>query len=126
MSNLTITVEEETLKKARIRALTEGTSVNEVLRGFLESYAGVKAEQAAALVIGFMGPNRVTALLILSQVILSLQLPFAVIPLVQFTSDRKKMGEFVNRRGTIALAWFTTAAIVVLNLLLLWQIYRGV
>lgn len=49
MSNLTITVEEETLKKARIRALTEGTSVNEVLRSFLESYAGVKAEQAAAL-----------------------------------------------------------------------------
>ena len=49
MSNLTITVDEETLKKARIRALTEGTSVNEVLRNFLESYAGVKAEQAAAL-----------------------------------------------------------------------------
>ncbi|MBV8361533.1 MAG: hypothetical protein JO189_26905 [Deltaproteobacteria bacterium] len=49
MSNLTITVDEEILKKARIRALTEGTSVNEVLRSFLESYAGVKAEQAAAL-----------------------------------------------------------------------------
>lgn len=49
MSNLTITVDEETLKKARIRALTEGTSVNAVLRSFLESYAGVKAEQAAAL-----------------------------------------------------------------------------
>jgi plasmid stability protein len=49
LSNLTITIDEETLKKARIRALTEGTSVNEVLRTFLESYAGVKAEQAAAL-----------------------------------------------------------------------------
>ena len=49
MSNLTITIDEETLKKARIRALTEGTSVNEVLHSFLESYAGVKAEQAAAL-----------------------------------------------------------------------------
>ena len=49
LSDLTITVDEETLKKARIRALTEGTSVNEVLRSFLESYAGVKAEQAAAL-----------------------------------------------------------------------------
>ncbi|HVN07400.1 MAG TPA: Nramp family divalent metal transporter [Patescibacteria group bacterium] len=80
----------------------------------------------AALVIGLMGANRVTALLILSQVILSLQLPFAVIPLVQFTSDRGKMGEFVNRPGTVALAWFTSAAIVVLNALLLWQIYRGV
>jgi hypothetical protein len=49
MSNLTITVDEATLKKARLRALTEGISVNEVLRTFLESYAGVSAEQAAAL-----------------------------------------------------------------------------
>jgi plasmid stability protein len=49
MSNLTITVEEDTLKKARIRALTEGSSVNEVLRKFLEAYAGVSAEQRAAL-----------------------------------------------------------------------------
>src|SRR5271168_76090 len=45
----------------------------------------------AALVIGLMGPNRVTSLLILSQVILSLQLPFAVVPLVQFTSNRARM-----------------------------------
>jgi manganese transport protein len=80
----------------------------------------------AALVIGLMGANRVTSLLILSQVILSLQLPFAVIPLVQFTSDRAKMGEFTNRPGTIALAWFSAAAIVVLNALLLWQLFRGV
>ncbi|HXZ19155.1 MAG TPA: Nramp family divalent metal transporter [Candidatus Acidoferrales bacterium] len=80
----------------------------------------------AALVIGLMGPNRVTSLLILSQVILSLQLPFAVVPLVQFTSSRSKMGEFANRPATVALAWFAAAAIVVLNALLLWQIYRGV
>jgi plasmid stability protein len=49
MSNLTITVDEETLKKARIRAVTEGTSVNEVLRSFLESYAGFDSEQQAAV-----------------------------------------------------------------------------
>jgi plasmid stability protein len=49
MSNLTITVDDATLKKVRLRALTEGISVNEVLRNFLESYAGVSAEQAAAL-----------------------------------------------------------------------------
>lgn len=72
------------------------------------------------------GANRLTSLLILSQVILSLQLPFAVVPLVQFTSDRAKMGEFTNRPGTIALGWFTAAAIVMLNVLLLWQIHRGV
>jgi len=49
MSNLTITVDGAILKKARLRALTEGASVNEVLRRFLESYAGVSAEQSSAL-----------------------------------------------------------------------------
>src|SRR5947207_7762104 len=54
----------------------------------------------AALVIGFAGENKVTSLLILSQVILSFQLPFAVIPLIRFTGDRSKMGEFANSRFT--------------------------
>jgi plasmid stability protein len=48
VGNLTITVDEESLKKARIRALQEGTSVNALLRDFLEAYAGVRAEQATA------------------------------------------------------------------------------
>ena len=79
----------------------------------------------AALVIGLMGDGKVTGLLILSQVILSLQLPFAVVPLVQFTSDRRRMGEFTNHPAITWLAWFTAAAIVALNALLLWQIFRG-
>jgi plasmid stability protein len=49
MPNLTITVDDDSLKKARIRALSEGTSVNALLRDFLESYAGVRNEQAVAL-----------------------------------------------------------------------------
>jgi hypothetical protein len=49
MSNLTITIDEATLKKARLRALNQGTSVNELLRRFLESYAGVSAQEASAL-----------------------------------------------------------------------------
>ena len=53
----------------------------------------------AALVIGIAGESKVTALLIFSQVVLSFQLPFAVIPLIQFTNSRKKMGEFVNSRA---------------------------
>src|SRR5712691_1457609 len=69
----------------------------------------------AVLVIGLMGEGRVTALLILSQVILCFQLPFAVIPLIQFTSDRAKMGEFTNSRATIMVAWITTAMILGLN-----------
>jgi plasmid stability protein len=48
MTNLTITVDEQTLKKARIRALEEGTSVNAVLRDYLESYAGVRRERREA------------------------------------------------------------------------------
>lgn len=49
MTNLTITVDERALKRARIRALEEGTSVNAVLRGYLEAYAGVSREQGEAL-----------------------------------------------------------------------------
>ncbi len=79
----------------------------------------------AALVIGIAGESKVTSLLILSQVILSFQLPFAVIPLVQFTSSRSKMGEFVNSRLTIAVAWIVAAAILFLNAELLWLIFRS-
>src|SRR6266852_295424 len=78
----------------------------------------------AALVIGIMGEGRVTALLILSQVVLSFQLPFAVIPLIQFTSDRSKMGEFTNSRITAVFGWAMAAAIILLNTALLWLIWR--
>ncbi len=78
----------------------------------------------AAIVIGFMGEGQVTNLLILSQVILSFQLPFAVVPLVLFTSDRKKMGEFVNRPWVVVTAWVVTAAILALNASLLWLVWR--
>ncbi len=79
----------------------------------------------AALVIGFAGENKVTSLLILSQVILSFQLPFAVIPLIQFTGDRSKMGEFVNSRFTKAVAWVVAGAILFFNAELLWLIFRS-
>jgi len=78
----------------------------------------------AALVIGIAGENKVTSLLILSQVILSFQLPFAVIPLIQFTSDRTKMGEFTNSRFTQVIAWIVAAAILFFNGELLWLIFR--
>ncbi|HJQ29143.1 MAG TPA: hypothetical protein VJ827_07360 [Rubrobacter sp.] len=48
MANLTITVDEETVKRARIRALEEGTSVNALLREYLEDYAGVRRERREA------------------------------------------------------------------------------
>jgi manganese transport protein len=79
----------------------------------------------AAFVIGFAGEDKVTSLLILSQVILSFQLPFAVIPLIQFTSDRLKMGEFTNSRITTAVAWVVAAAILFFNAELVWLILRS-
>jgi manganese transport protein len=79
----------------------------------------------AILVIGIAGEGKLTALLILSQVVLSFQLPFAVIPLVQFTSDRAKMGSFVNSRATTVIAWGVAAAILFFNGELLWLIFRG-
>ncbi len=80
----------------------------------------------AAIVIGIAGEGKVTALIVLSQVILSFQLPFAIIPLVQFTSDRAKMGEFVNSRATSVIAWIVAAGVLFFNGELLWLIYRGV
>jgi manganese transport protein len=79
----------------------------------------------AVLVIGIAGEGQVTSLLILSQVVLSFQLPFAVIPLILFTGDRNRMGEFTNSRFTVVVAWIVAAAILFFNAELLWLIFRG-
>ena len=73
----------------------------------------------AVVVTLLYGESGTAKLLILSQVILSLQLSFAVIPLILFTGDRKKMGEFVNPAWLKILAWTVAAVIVGLNLKLL-------
>jgi manganese transport protein len=70
-------------------------------------------------VTAFYGERGTGKLLVLSQVILSMQLPFAVIPLVQFVSDRRKMGSLVISRPLAVLAWIIAAVIVVLNVKLL-------
>ena len=70
----------------------------------------------AVLTIYFAGEQSTFGLLILSQVILSMQLPFAVIPLIHFTSDRGRMGSFSNTGWVRVLAWATAAVIVGLNL----------
>ena len=67
------------------------------------------------IVVAFTGERGTEKLLLLSQVILSLQLSFAVIPLVLFTGNRKKMGEFVNAPWLQALSWFVAALIAGLN-----------
>lgn len=75
----------------------------------------------ALVVIILFGEGSTTNLLIFSQVILSLQLPFAVIPLVMFTSNRSLMGEFVNPFWLKAVAWLVASIIVALNSWLLLQ-----
>jgi manganese transport protein len=79
----------------------------------------------AAIVAGLYGERGVGELLILSQVILSLQLGFAVVPLVMFTSDRQKMGQFTNALWLKLTAWLITAIIVLLNAYLLVQTLSG-
>jgi manganese transport protein len=79
----------------------------------------------AALFIMTRGEGAVDDLLVLSQVVLSLQLSFAVIPLIYFTSDRKKMGEFANKPWVVALAALTAAIIVGLNANLVVQQVAG-
>jgi manganese transport protein len=79
----------------------------------------------AVIVIGFAGEGKVTSLIVLSQVVLSFQLPFAIIPLIQFTGDRAKMGGLVNSRLTQVVAWVVAAAILFFNGELLWFIFRG-
>jgi manganese transport protein len=69
----------------------------------------------AVLVIGISGEQRVDQLLVLSQVVLSLQLGFAVIPLIHFVSDKKKMGVFRIKKTTMLIGWSIAALLLFLN-----------
>jgi len=79
----------------------------------------------AVIVSVIYGESGTGKLLVLSQVILSLQLSFAVIPLVQFTGDRAKMGEFANPAWLKGLAWSVAVVIGGLNAWLLFQTFAG-
>ena len=79
-----------------------------------------------ALIVAILyGEKGTGQLLVLSQVILSLQLSFAVVPLVLFTSSRAKMGVFVNRPVVQIVAWVVSGIIISLNVFLLWQTFVG-
>jgi len=70
----------------------------------------------AVFIIGFRGDSSVTDLLVLSQVVLALQLPFAMFPLLQFTSSRKRMGEWRNGRGLMVAGWASAILITAMDL----------
>jgi manganese transport protein len=99
-----------------------------IMEGFLHHKMNVWLRRGitmipSLIVIGFgVDPLRI---LILSQVSLSFQLPFAMIPLVLFTNNSKIMGEFANNRRTKVLAWLTTIIILSLNFFLIIQVLRG-
>ncbi len=75
----------------------------------------------AVCIIGFFGESRTTDLLVASQVVLSMQLGFAVWPLMRFTCEKAKMGEFVNPPWITILGWTTTVIIITLNVKLLFD-----
>ena len=105
-----------------------------ILEGFIEvrlaPWARRLVSRSLAIVpsvfaVAYYGEKGTGQLLVFSQVVLSMQLPFAVIPLIQFTSDKAKMGSFVNRPFTRNLGWYLAAAIVFLNGYLLWVTLKG-
>jgi manganese transport protein len=77
----------------------------------------------AVLVIGVFGESKTTQLLIASQVVLSMQLGFAVWPLLRFTDERAKMGEFANKLWLKILGWTTAMIIILLNVKLLFDTF---
>ncbi|MFN8522585.1 MAG: Nramp family divalent metal transporter [Chloroflexota bacterium] len=99
-----------------------------IIEGFLNIRFGLFLRRAItvvpAIIIIAMGLDAYWVL-ILSQVLLSVQLPFAVIPLIWLTSRRDVMGDFVNRRWITLLAWIFAAAIVALNVALLVRLVGG-
>ena len=106
---------------------TVGTLAGQVVMGgFLgwriPTWVRRTVTMAPALLVIALGFDP-TQTLVLSQVALSFALPFAVIPLIYFTSRADVMGGLVNRAWTRRLAWVVTAGIILLNLTLLWETF---
>jgi manganese transport protein len=77
------------------------------------------------IITSLYGEKGTANLLIFSQVVLSMQLPFAVIPLAQFACDRKKLGNFAISRPVAIMSSIVAAIILLLNLKLLWDTVTG-
>jgi manganese transport protein len=106
-----------------------GTMAGQVImQGFIQrripSWIRRMATMVPSLVVIFIGLEP-TRTLVISQVLLSFGLPFAIIPLVMFTTRKDTMGVLVNRPLTNVLAWMAAGVIVVLNLYLLFQTFFG-
>ncbi|MFW0872724.1 Nramp family divalent metal transporter [Rhodococcoides corynebacterioides] len=100
----------------------------EIMKGLLRKRIPLQLRRVLtlipALIVLGVGVDPTLAL-VLSQVVLSMCIPFALVPLVRLTSDRRVMGDRVNSRTTVTLATLATGAIVALNVALLWLTATG-
>lgn len=117
------------LLSAGLSSSVTGTMAGQfILEGFLEYRLPIWATRLItmipALVIIGMGINALQAL-IWSQVILSLQLPFTIIPLIWLTRNKKIMGDYVNKKVTTVMISIISIVIIALNILLLYQVFGG-
>ncbi len=108
---------------------TVGTMAGQVImQGFLHWHVPIWVRRlvtmAPAIVVIAAGLDP-TRTLVISQVVLSFGIPFALVPLVQFTRRAELMGVLVNRRPTTVVTWVIAAAIIALNFYLLFQIFTG-
>jgi manganese transport protein len=108
---------------------TVGTMAGQViLEGFLDVKFSIFLRRLLTLIPAILviasglDPLKI---LILSQVVLSFTLPFALVPLLLLTGNQKVMGKFINSHPTQLLGWLTVAVIISLNLFLLWQTFSG-
>ena len=108
---------------------TVGTMAGQVIiEGFLNIRFSIFLRRLLTLIPAIiviasgLDPLRI---LILSQVVLSFALPFALVPLLLLTGNRKIMGEFINRPITHSLGWLTVSIVIGLNLFLLWQTFTA-
>jgi manganese transport protein len=112
-----------------LASTTVGTMAGQVvMQGFLERHIPIWVRRAVTILPSFvviLAGTDPTRTLVISQVVLSFGLPFAVIPLVRFTARRDLMGELVNRRRTTVLATLVALLIVALNIYLLFQTFGG-
>ncbi|MDO8672277.1 MAG: Nramp family divalent metal transporter [Dehalococcoidia bacterium] len=117
------------LLAAGLSSSTVGTMAGQVImQGFLRRHIPVWIRRlitmAPALIVIALSFDP-TQTLIISQVVLSFGIPFALVPLVMFTSRRDVMGELRNHDVTTVIAWLVAALIIFLNGYLLWQIFLG-
>ena len=119
----------EPLLAAGLSSSSVGTMAGQVImQGFLQRHIAPWLRRlvtmAPALIVIALGLDP-TRTLVISQVVLSFGLPFAVIPLVMFTRRRDLMGDLANGRLTTILAWVVAAVIIMLNVYLLYQVFFG-